>query len=268
MILGFETFEIIELANDHHSEITDGVVQYDYTTQEIHGAAFTTGTIENPENPFIELIRLPQGERGEIDCKCYETGECPFYQNGAFNENMIDEYGNKRIQCCIDGYIEDNIDDIKENIEKQIIEVLHSHLGNILSILNDIRIEINDKLNPHEYIKVRQEDWELNILDSYVDAAMDFGFDINVEPADYVDAEIQYLSGICEFQHDPYWNLISHRLDNHKFNEVLDMLMNDKTNIQISRYVKERLVEISSKTTDTYNDVILKLLDVYDEVKE
>lgn len=75
MILGHDESKIVKMAVSYQSEIADGVVQYNYKTGELCSASFTTGTVENPANPVIEVFRLSQGESGKID---YDCGECPY----------------------------------------------------------------------------------------------------------------------------------------------------------------------------------------------
>ena len=226
------------MAVEFQSEITDGVVQYDYQNRELFGAGFTTGTVENPSNPFIEVFRLPQGERGEINCKCYENGDCPFwieseddYCGGHFDEDITDECGNNRITCCIDAYIDvdfdrDFEDNFNESVEEQIRDVLSDHLGSTISKLNEIRIAISDRLSPYNYFEVRNDEWEMDILDCYVDYAVSNGFTTNVEPREYLDAEIQHLVGLCEDRCDDtdYWNKVAKLIREHDFDGALEML--------------------------------------------
>lgn len=221
-MLGHSNEEILKLAVENQNEHFDGVVQYDYETQKLFGCSMSSNTLENPLNPFIEVFRLHQGERGEIDCKC---SDCPYRKNGKFDDEMIDEFGGTRIECCIDGTLEnyDIREEVEENIDFQIRDVLSDHLSETISTLNNIRIAISDIIAPHDYIKVRQEDWETKCLDNYVDSAIDNGFTTNIEPNQYLDAEIEHLANICE-DRDEFWNEIASLLREYQFETVLEKL--------------------------------------------
>lgn len=233
MIFGNEEEKIVKIATEYQSEMTDGVVQYDYKTGELFGAGFTTGTVENPANPFIEVFRLPQGERCQIDCKCYENGDCPFwveseddYCGGHFDEDMTDEFGSDRITCCIEAFAEEIGEDIRESIEEQVRDVLSEYLDDTLSKLNEIRIGISDRVAPYDYIKVRQEDWEMRVLDSYVDNAIENGLNLDGEPADYLDAEVQHLASVRFSEGDDveFWGEVGCFIEDHDFDGALKLL--------------------------------------------
>ena len=213
MILGKENLEIVEKAMRYQSEMTDGVVQYNYETDELFGAGFTTGTVENPANPFIEVYRLPQGESGEIDMKCHENGDCPYwveseddYCGGHFDEEMVNElYSGCRINCCMEAYVDDGFEEdfennFKEGVESQIRDVLSDYLGDTLSKLNEIRILCSDIVAPYDYFNVRQDNWEMDSMDMYVDNALEHGLFTTTEctPLEYMDADVQYLAGYRE----------------------------------------------------------------------
>ena len=116
--------------------------------------------------------------------------------------------------------------DIKEDVEFQIREVLSDHLSETISILNDIRIAISDIVAPYNYIKVRQEDWEMECLDKYVDFAIDCGFTTTVSPTQYLDADIEHLALLCEdrYENTQFWNEIASLLREYKFETVLEKL--------------------------------------------
>lgn len=229
MILGYEESKILRLATEYQSNMTDGVVQYNYETGKLYGAGFTTGTLENPANPVIEVFRLPQGEMGEIDMKCHETGECPFV-TGFYDEEHRKLFPTTKIECCIDAYVDDGFEEyfddyFKEDLESQIRDVLSDHLGKTISKLNDIRIAISDRVAPYDYFNVRQDDWEMRVLDFYVDSAMEDGFTL-IEPTDYLDSEICNLSGICENSTEDveFWTQVANKISDYDFDGALEML--------------------------------------------
>ena len=198
MILGFDRNDIVKKAVSCQSEMTDGVVQYNYETGKLFGASFTTGTVENPANPFIEVFRLRQGE-----IKCYDCNDCP-YDDEEFINRMKKESPNlytSKEECCKDAYFDellesfyDDFDDnFRDGVEMQIRDVLSDHLGDTISKLNEIRIELSDRFEPWNYVNVRQENWEMDVLDSYVDNAMENGFTTTVSPRDWLDAEIESI---------------------------------------------------------------------------
>ena len=229
MILGNKISKILKTATEYQSEMTDGVVQYDYETGKLFGAGFTTGTLENPANPFIEVYRLPQGERGEIDCKCYENDDCPFwddYFGGHFDEDIVDEWGDTRIECCI-GAFADDVDEevIRESVEEQVRNILSEHLGGTISKLNEIRIAISDIKTPYRYVDVRAENWEMDVLDVYVDSAIEHGFRLDIEPLDWLDAEVQNLANVRFSEDDvEFWGEVGCLIEDHNLDGALKML--------------------------------------------
>ena len=54
----------------------DGVVQMDMEDMSLHGASFTTGTTENPENNFVEVYRLKQTSEFDLCSECSDCEEC------------------------------------------------------------------------------------------------------------------------------------------------------------------------------------------------
>jgi hypothetical protein len=190
MIFGNDESKIVKMAVSCQSEIADGVVQYNYETGELCSASFTTGTVENPANPVIEVFRLPQGEDGKID---YDCDECP--------HNNYD----CRISCCINAYVDNYFDDdfennFKESVESQIRATLKKYLGEpkgTLATLNEIREMIIDHTEPHKYLDAVQDNWYYDVLDSYVDNAVENGFNITETDAiGYLDGEVEYLIGL------------------------------------------------------------------------
>lgn len=214
MILNNDISEIVKIAVENQSASFDGVVQYNYTTGEVVGASFSTGEVENPANPVIEVFRLQQGERGEIDCRCHETGDCPFwieseddFNGGHYDENIIDEFGNDRITCCIESCAEDFEEQIQESVEGCVRELLSEHLGNTIAKLNEVRIALSDRFEPHNYYNVRNDDWELRVLDSYVDDAVENGFELEISPRDYLDGEIESIC-LCLEEDKEYADIV------------------------------------------------------------
>lgn len=227
MILGYTNDEIVKKAVECQSQITDGVTQYDYETGKLLSAGFTTGETENPANPVIEVFRLSQGERGEIDCNC---DECPYRNEDAQYPGWETLYPETREECCIDAYIDvDFRDDWEENwreiVEEQIRDVLKDYLGNTLSKLNEIRIAISDIVAPYDYHNVRQEDWEMRVLDNLVDNALESGFSFdNCSEFDFLDAEIQHFIGICEDSENEYLEKAGCLIEGMRLNEALKCL--------------------------------------------
>ena len=89
--------EIAELAyKNYNVQFADGVVQWDYKDKELYGASFTTGTLENPENPVIELYRIKS------------TSELDTDEDGAIAE--------------IEEELNDNWDEIRENLFSELPE--------------------------------------------------------------------------------------------------------------------------------------------------
>ena len=199
MILGNSEEQIVKKAVSCQSEIADGVVQYNYETGELCVASFTTGTVENPAIPVIEVFRLPQGERGEID---YDCNECPFRCESARYDGWEKLYPATSEECCMNAYIDNDFDDdfddnYRESVESQIRDVLSDYIGDTLQKLDEIRIAISDIVAPYDYINVRQDNWYMNIMDSYVDNAMENGLNITETDAiGYLDAEVQYIGSV------------------------------------------------------------------------
>lgn len=197
MILGYTEIDLIKLAMKYQSSMTDGVVQYDYEEGKAYGCGFTTGTLENPENPVFEIFRLSQGETLNMNCE-----DCPFIKDGEFDEEMVDEYGETRHECCASAYSDDFTSDYELELEQAGIElrdVLKDYLGETLSKLNEIRIGVSDILAPYDYMKVRSDNWEFNTLDSYVDNAMEYGINITETDAiGYLDDIVQNIASVQE----------------------------------------------------------------------
>lgn len=230
MILGKEASEIVKKAVEYQSQITDGVVQYDYEDGEIFGAGFTTGTIENPANPFIEIFRLPQGEMGEINMDC---SDCP-YDDEAYITKMQKEnpelYPETSNECCLEAYIDDGFEDdfennFKESVEHQIYDVLDDFLFDTLDKLNDIRIAVSDITEPWNYVNVRQEKWIVNVLDSYVDTALEYGFTTTeCEPIEYIDAEVQYIAQLLRNSENKNLQKAGCLIEDGNLDEALELL--------------------------------------------
>lgn len=202
MILGYTNEEIVKKAVEYQSQISDGVAQYNYETGELFGAGFTTGEIENPANPVIEIFRLSQGERGEIDCNC---NECPYRDEDAQYPGWETLYPETDEECCIDAYTDiDFHDDWEANwrecVEMQVRDVLKNYLGGTLSKLNDLRCELTYIIKgTGAYQQALQDNWEENVLDTYVDCAIDDGFTTEEDPLTYLDAEYEYLKNIARY---------------------------------------------------------------------
>lgn len=215
MILGYNEDQIVKMAVSCQSEITDGVVQYNYKTGKLCGASFTTGETENPANPVIEVFWLKQGEDGKID---YDCDECP--------HNNYD----CRISCCIDAYVDNYFDEdfennFREHVESQIRDVLSDYIGETLSKLNDIRIAISDIIASYDYLSIRQDDWEMRVMDSYVDNALDNGLNITeCTPIEYLDAEVVWISGIVDENRSETLNKVGNLVENGDLDGALKLL--------------------------------------------
>lgn len=227
MILGKSEEEIIKLAIDNQSEMFDGVVQYNYKSDKLIGASFSTGTIENPANPYIEIFRLNQGKIEYYDCN-----DCP-YDDEEFINRMKKESPNlytSKEECCKDAYFDELLESFyddfdnyfRDGVEIQIREVLSDHLESSISKLNEIRIELSDRFEPWNYVNVRQENWEMDILDFYVDNAIENGFTTTVSPRDWLDAEIE---SIClGLEEDNEYIDFMHTLRDGDFDGALELL--------------------------------------------
>lgn len=196
MILGYTNTEIVKKAVENQSYMTDGVVQYNYVTGKVYGGAFTTGTIENPENPVIEIFRLPQGERGEIDCNC---NECPFRYEDAQYPSWETLYPETREECCVEAYADDGFEEdfennFKELVEEEIRDIINTHIGDELSKLNKIYLKYYELFENQQryYQKYFNEDFEMDVIDELVDDALEDGFTL-IDPLDWLDSKIYFV---------------------------------------------------------------------------
>lgn len=65
--------EIAELAlANWQYGFCDGVVQLNLQDMSLHGVSFTTGTLENPKNNFVEIYRLKQTSEFDVCSDCTE----------------------------------------------------------------------------------------------------------------------------------------------------------------------------------------------------
>ena len=105
-------FEISEVARlsyqNYNPQFTDGVVQLDLDSGELFGASFTQGTLENPENPFVEIWRTSQLEDFSLICQfCSRYEEC--YSS---DDSLVDEQ--QYIECCEDSIYEEVLEHLEE----------------------------------------------------------------------------------------------------------------------------------------------------------
>lgn len=227
MIFGKQESEIVSLAVQHQSSMTDGVVQYNYETDKVYGASFTTGTIENPANPVIEVFRLPQGESGEIR---YECDDCPFQNEDARYDGWEKIYPATREECCIDAYVDNDFSDdfennFKESVEEQVRDVIDDYIGDVLDKLNRIRIAVSDICEPWKYFDVRQDDWKMRTLDDYVDQAMENGFTTtSCTPIEWVDGEVQYVAQLLRFSENEKLQKAGCLIEDGNLNGALELL--------------------------------------------
>lgn len=201
-MFGYDNEEILKLAIENQSSHFDGVVQYNYQSGKLFGCSMSTEEIENPLNPFIEIYRLPQGEMGEIDCKCWENGDCPFYFDDRFDEEFIDEYGNNRISCCIDGVLQDFDDEkekIRESVEYQLREIISNVVSKDLDKLNKIRLKFYELFK--STVEYQQEkfnnNYEINVIDNLIDNAIDKKF-ILEDSKTLLSGDIDYIIGLFD----------------------------------------------------------------------
>lgn len=198
MIFNTENSKILKLAVAGQSQMTDGCALYDADNGKMVTGSYTTETIENPENHLIEIYRLPQGERGQIDCKCHENGDCPFFKDGEFDEEMVDEYGDTRIDCCIQGCIEyfDLEEEVKESVEQQVRDLISEIVSDDLQKLDKIRLGKYRRFT--SVVQYEQElmnnNYEMNVLDELVDMAIDSEF-ILVSAKEFLSGDVDNIAG-------------------------------------------------------------------------
>lgn len=230
MIFGKSEHEIVKLAVEYQSEMTDGVVQYDYESNELFGAGFTTGTVENPANKVIEVFRITQGENPIVFINDEECAGCDRYCKGISHDELRES--DECIECCIDAYIEnfgfdEDFEDFKDGVEEQVRELIRGHIWNALDKVDEVRIAILDKITPYDYVNNRANNTFVdNCIDSYVDCAMENGFSLETDPFDWIDGEIEYLALLCEDQ-DAFWTKVSHKIREHDFDGALKLIEGD-----------------------------------------
>jgi len=204
MIFNTENSKILQLAVAGQSQMTDGCALWDADNGKMVTGSYTTGTIENPENHLIEIYRLPQGESGQIDCKCHENGDCPFWIEseddrcgGHFDEEMVDEYGDNRINCCIQGCLEDFDfeEEVRESVEQQVRDLISQVISDDLQKLDKIRLEKYRIFN--SVVQYEQElmnnNYEMNVLDELVDMAIDSEF-ILVSAKEFLSGDVDHIA--------------------------------------------------------------------------
>lgn len=228
MIFGKSEHEIVKLAVEYQSEMTDGVVQYDYESDELFGAGFTTGTVENPANKVIEVFRISQGENPIVFINDEECDGCDRYCKGISHDELRESQ--ECIECCIDAYVEDGFDDdfedFKDGVEEQVRELVRDHISDALEKVDDVRIAIQDRIAPWDYVNNRMNNTFVDdCIDSYVDSAMENGFCLETEPLDWIDGEVEYLALLCEDQ-TPFWTDVSNKIRDHDFDGALELLEN------------------------------------------
>lgn len=92
----------------------DGVVQFNYEDMRLYGCSFTTGEVENPANPVVELYRIKSTEECNI-CSCYEKCEDPETQYEECLEDTIVE------EIKDNGYLDDAFDNIPSKVFYQYV---------------------------------------------------------------------------------------------------------------------------------------------------
>lgn len=205
MVLGFDPSEIVKKAVESQSYMADGVVQYDYKNRTIFSASFTTGTLENPANPFIEIYRLRQGE--------YTEGVCDFcdciYDDEEFIQKMKrecdpEEYqelypGREECQkeVAIDLLCENFYDEIQEDdIRMQIRNVIDSQIGDQIDKLETIYLrisEICDSTQTYQQ-KIFNNNFVTDIIDELEDEFYENGFPENFDESYILAGEIDHIA--------------------------------------------------------------------------
>lgn len=254
MIFGFDKEKIVKLAVENHSYMADGVVQYDYKDHEIFGAPFTTGTVENPANPFIEIYRLPQGEYTEGVCNCYD---CP-YDDEEFIKKMKEELGSEEFnklypgkeECCEDAafdmlleYFWDEIDE--DYIRGEIRDIIDQQIGDKIDKLEAIYMrisEICDSTTLYQQ-KLSSCNFIMGVKDDLEDDFYEHGFSENFDENYILAGEIDHvathftsiLDGVTDWYHDDMENFgesaYQDRVDfieKYKLREALALLLDAK----------------------------------------
>lgn len=228
MIFDTENDKIVRLAVAGQSTMTDGCALWDADNGEMVTGSYTQGTIENPANHLVEVFRLAQGERGEIDCKC---DDCPFIKNGEYDEDMIDEYGDCRLDCCINAYVNNDFEDefedyFKESVEEQVRDLISEVVSDDLSKLDEIRIAISDIDKPYDYVNVRMNNtYERDVLDNLVDMAIDSEF-VLAESKEFLDGEIIHFSLLCDDRDEDveFWAKLQEKINDFDLDGALELL--------------------------------------------
>lgn len=226
MIFNVENEKIIRLALAGQSNMTDGCALYDADNGKMVTGSYTTGTIENPENHLVEVFRFEQGGT-PIDFGC---DDCPFRdEDGDYDEDMVDEYGDTRIDCCIGAYLpdfnEDFDDNYRESVEEQVRELIKDLLYSSLDKVDDVRLAILDKVEPWNYVNNRANNrFVEDSIDEYVDMAMEQGFILETDPLSWIDAEIENVAFMCDDKEDAMWSDVAYCIREHDFDGALKLL--------------------------------------------
>lgn len=96
-----DLFEIAKLGYENYNvNFTDGVVQLDLSNGELFGASFTTGTLENPNNSFVEVWRVDKLEDFSVMCD-----NCSGYEDCHQMEE--EEECKQYVECCLESIYEE-----------------------------------------------------------------------------------------------------------------------------------------------------------------
>ena len=243
MIFGFDVNEIVKLAIENHSYMADGVVQYDYKDRKIFGAPFTTGTLENPANPFIEIYRLHQGEYTQNVCNCCD---CPYVDEELLHK-LQEEYTPEEYkelypgmeECCEDAAFEmlcENFyDDIYEDdIRQQIREVINDQIGEQIYKLEKIYLKISEICDSTQLYqqKVFNNNFIMNIVDKLEDDFYENGFPENFNESYILAGEIDRIStdlqGTLDYVQDGYLNLLEKWGDGQAYEDRVKFIQKNK----------------------------------------
>ena len=116
----FGTVAELAIAN-HYPQFADGVVQLNLDSGELSGVPFTQGTLENPENPFVEIYRLSQ--RFDPQDICSDCNGCTLLE-GEIEEEVFND-------CLLEAIEEDFISNFDEREISDCLEIGETKLNRI-----------------------------------------------------------------------------------------------------------------------------------------
>lgn len=202
-IFGYKIKEILEFAVAAQGEIVDGCALYDADLGRIVGGSYTTGTVENPKNHLIEIIRLPMGEIRASDMEC---DDCPYAVGTDAHDN-----------CCLDAFVDefDEVDFDMESIEKQVRELIIEDIDDELDKIQFIRSTLMG-LNSIEVME-----WRLKTLDYIVDCAIENQFKLGL---DFLEAERVNLTLTYEYSDNATFREVASLINNGDLDGAIELL--------------------------------------------